>query len=312
MAKDYRLNVEERSVFLTPAKTDGQRGKRRERDSTSPMRGGRFIDLDRIKSDPGQPRKSFRPETLASLAESIRELGEIIDPLTVEYDEKEDFFRVISGERRYRAAKMVGLKKLPCIIKEVDEKKRALLQLVANLQREDMTPLEESAAIKSSIERFEYSQAAVAKLLNRSESYISQILGLKRLSQPARDILQTSEVAKEVQIRASREKDPEKQKKTLEKASEEGKTVREIRTEGQRVSLHQPEKPNKKGRGFRKWTWRPEDGRFVVVIDFSRKQNQNEKIQAVKAALGEAHKHISDLSERQTKNHCRKQGPSPA
>jgi ParB family chromosome partitioning protein len=295
MAKSFEQSAEERSVFLTPAEPDGLKTLRGERDSTTPMRGGWFIPIDRIQPDPHQPRKRFRTQTLNSLAESIRELGEIINPLAVEYNEEEDSFRIISGERRYRAAKMAGLEKLPCIIKEVDEKQRILLQLVANLQRENMTPLEESEAIKSIIDRFGYPQANVAKLLNKSESYISQILGLERLGLPAREILQTSEVAKEVQIRASREKDPQRQREILEKASQEGKTVRQIRAEGEAVSSQKPKKALRKDDGDRKWTWRPEDRRFVIVIQFPKKQNRSDKIQAIKGALEEAHRHMGDF-----------------
>ena len=142
---------------------------------------------------------------MESLAESIREIGGIIDPLTVAHDEKESVFRIISGERRYRAAKMAGLEKLPCIIKTDDREKTLLLQLIANLQREDMKPLEESAAIRNLLEIFGYSRQSVSKILNKSPSYISQILGLEKLAQPAREILQTSEVPKEVQIQASKE-----------------------------------------------------------------------------------------------------------
>ena len=233
MSKNYKQNAEERSVFFSPVIVDGDGDKMGERGDTSPLRGAKLVDIERIKPDPNQPRKTFTKEKLQSLAGSIKELGEIIDPLTVEYVEKEDFFRIISGERRYRAARIAGLKRLPCLIKEVDEKKRLLFQLIANLQREDITPLEESLGIRSLMERFGYSQTRVAKLMNKSESYVSQILGLERLSQPAREILQTSEVSKEVQIRASREKEPSKQQEILKKASEEGKTVKQISAVGQ-------------------------------------------------------------------------------
>jgi len=226
MHKNYFQNAEERSVFLSPVSTDGEMDKKGERANTSPLREAKFIDIERIKRDPDQPRKTFVKETLESLAESIMELGGIIDPLTAEYDEKQDTFRIISGERRYRAAKMVGLERLPCIVKEVDEKQRLLVQLIANLQRENITPLEESAGIKALIEKYGYSQAQVSKFLNKSKSYISQILGLERLSNTAREIVQTSELSKEVQIQASKEKEPEKQAEILRKASEEGKTVK--------------------------------------------------------------------------------------
>ena len=307
MSKTYRLNAEEISTFLSPVEAQGEKDKKGERENTSPLGGARLIAIERIKPDPNQPRKTFEKRSLESLAESIKEIGGIIDPLTVAYDERENVFRIISGERRYRAATMVGLERLPCIIKEVDQKKTLLLQLITNLQREDITPLEESAGIRSLIERFDYSQADVAKLLNKSESYISQILGLERLSQPAREILQTSEVAKEVQIQASKEKDPEKQSKILKKASEEGKTVRQIRRDAQIALFTEDEtlchgtgaeeRPDQiKDRNFRKWTWRPEDERFSITIQFSKEQSEGEKSQLVRAALEETLKFLTDAT----------------
>ena len=189
MSKTYRLNLEERSVFLSPLEGQGEKDTDRERDNTSPLKGARLISIERIEPDADQPRKTFDKGRLESLVESIKEAGGIIDPLTVSYDQSENVFRIISGERRFRAATMAGLEKLPCIIKAVDKKKTLLLQLITNLQREDMTPLEESAGIRSLIEKFDYSQADVGRVLNKSPSYISQILGLERLSQPAREIL---------------------------------------------------------------------------------------------------------------------------
>ena len=293
MSKNYEQNAEERSVFLSPVIVDGDGDKMGERGNTSPLRGAKLINIERIKPDPNQPRKTFTKEKLESLAGSIRELGEIIDPITVEYVEKEDFFRIISGERRYRAARIVGLERLPCIIKEVDEKRRLLFQLIANLQRENITPLEESVGIRSLIERFSFSQINVAKLMNKSESYISQILGLERLSQPAREILQTSEVSKEVQIRASREKDPSKQQEILKKASEEGKTVRQIRKEEScNESAGKEQIPNQHNQKFQEWTWRPKNGRFILTVHFSHEQKEEKKIGLIRDSLEEALVHL--------------------
>ena len=143
MSKNFTQNAEDSSIFFIPAEAE-ENDKRGERTDTSPLRAARLIGIDRIKPDPYQPIKTFIPETIESLAESIKELGEIIDPLTVEYDDQEDFFRIISGERRYRAAKTIGLEKLPCIIKEVGDQRRFLMQFIANLQREDIPPLEEA------------------------------------------------------------------------------------------------------------------------------------------------------------------------
>ena len=293
MPKTYKQDAEQMAAFLSPPAMDVDWDERGERSSMSSLKGAKLIEIQRIKPDPNQPRKVFQQEKLESLAESIRELGEIIDPITVEYRDKEDFFRIISGERRYRAAKSVGLEKLPCIIKTVDEKRRLLLQLIANLQREAISPLEESAGIKNLMERFGYSQIEVARLLNKSKSYISQIMGLERLSQTAREIVQTSELSKEVQIIASREKDPQKQVDLLNKASETGKTVRQIRKE-ENVTESGEKKPipAQKNHEFQEWTWRPKDGRFILTIRFRHKQKEQEKIGLVRDSLEEALSHL--------------------
>lgn len=133
MPKKDKWDVEKRSAFLSPITPQGDAKKEGERDGTTALQSARLIDIDRIKADPNQHRKRFLKHTLESLAESIREAGGIIDPLTVEYNKAGDFFRIISGERRYRAAGIAGLKKLPCMVKEVDEKRRLILQLFANL-----------------------------------------------------------------------------------------------------------------------------------------------------------------------------------
>ena len=307
MSKTYKMDAEESSIFLSPVEIQGERDTDKARDSTSPLRGARLISIERIKPDPDQPRKTFDKTRLESLAESIKEVGGIIDPLTVSYDQSENVFRVISGERRYRAATMAGLEKLPCIIKAADQKKTLLLQLITNLQREDMTPLEESAGIRSLIERFEYSQADVARLLNKSPSYISQILGLERLTQSAREILQTSEVAKEVQIQASKEKDPEKQSEILRKASGGVKTVKQIRQDTRKVVSKVAEKQHPanageradeiESRNFKTWTWGPEAGRFIITIRFSEEQGEDKKIQSIKTALEKTLQHVLQMSE---------------
>jgi ParB family chromosome partitioning protein len=206
--------------------------------------------------------------------------------------------------------KIVGLDNLPCIVKEVDGKKRFLLQFVANLQREDISPIEEAAGIKYLVERYGYTQARVAKLLNKSKSYVSQIFGLERLSETAKEKVQTSELPKEVQIRASREKDPEKQMEILNKASEDGKTVRQIRQEQKESQLSKAEKvptiPNSDEEPdksviminkFSKWSWQSDDGRFEINIKFNRKHSENKKVKLIRTSLEEVLTHVKDIKE---------------
>lgn len=279
MSKNFAKNAEERSLFLihNAADVDERKG---DRANTKPFRAARMIEISRIRPDPNQPRKTFNQETIESLAESIKELGGIIDPLTVEYVQEDDIFRVISGERRYRAAGMVGLRMLPCIIKEVDDEKRFLLQFIANLQREDITPLEEAAGIRHIIEQYGYSRHKIACLFNKSKSYISQILGLERLSEDAKQKVQTSELSKEIQIQASRVKDPEKQMDILNKASEEGKTVKQIREEEKDQTSN--------SRKFHKWLWKPNNRLFKITIQFFREHDVNKESELVRKALKEA------------------------
>jgi len=287
MPKSFEKNAEDRSLFLVHTVTDDDR--KGERADTSPFRAARMIDIRRIHPDPNQPRKTFNQESIESLAESIKELGGIIDPLTVEYVEDDDIFRIISGERRYRAAGMVGLEMLPCIIKDIDDEKRFLLQFIANLQREDITPLEEAAGIRHLVEKYGYTQQKIANLFNKSKSYISQILGLERLSEDAKQKVQTSELSKEVQIQASREKDPEKQMEIINKASEERKTIRQIRKEEKdHDSTKELKDPISKSRKFREWNWKPNNAHFNITIRFNQEHDENKKSELVRGALQEA------------------------
>jgi len=181
--------------------------------------------------------------------------------------------------------------------------------MVTNLQRENISALEECDGIRSLINKYGYSQAMMAKLLNKSKSYISQILGLERLTPIAREIVQTSELQKEVQIQASREKEPRKQAEILRKAAIDGKTVKEIRLI---TNLSKPDNTHKshdnnesdnltdenplQSKRFRKWTWRPKDGRFVVTLEFRKKQSNNEKLPIIKNSLEEIRRHVMGLT----------------
>jgi len=288
MSKSFLQNAEERSIFLVPSESGDDEKKKGERTDTRPLRTARLIEINRIKPDPEQPRKTLKQETLESLAESIKELDGIIDPLTVQYDESVDVFRIISGERRYRAAELVGLDRLPCIIKKVQDKERYLMQIVANLQREAIPPLEEAAGIRNLADRYGYNKTQIAKFLNKSKSYVSQILGLERLSKPAKKIVQTSELSKEIQIQASREQDPEKQLKLLKMAAEEGKTLKQIRKETKGSELSDKKEisigsesdqksgwPSTNDKGCRKWAYESKASGCILTIRFLQEQAKN-------------------------------------
>ena len=220
-----------------------------------------------------------------------------------QYSEGEDHFIIISGERRYRAAKIAGLDTLPCIIKQPDDKTRFLMQFIANVQREDILPLEEAAAIRRLVQTHGFTQREIAKLVNKSTSYVSQILGLERLSDEAKEKVQTSELSKEVQIQASREAEPEKQLELLKMASDGKKTVRDIRnqtrqptTQGTNTSSANRQNPDvrsSENETFSQWTWRSKKGRFTVSVRFMDKHPLEERDEMVRAALEDAVVQIS-------------------
>ncbi len=309
MGKTFSQNAEVTSVYLSPASPGVDERSRDDKARTLPLRSARIIKIDKIQPDPDQPRKTFNQESLESLAESISELDGIIDPITVEHVEHDDRYRIISGERRYRAAKMVGLEELPCIVKEVDDHNRFLMQFIANLQREDIQPLEEAAGIRQLVETYDYNQLKVAKLLNKSKSYISQVLGLERLEEPAREIIRNASIPKEAQIQASREPDRVKQRDILIEASKDGNTIRKLRkgrevkkqreTNGQNFNSRKEHLALDKTEAFRTWAWESPDKHFSISIRFTNAQDTANKTgickKALKAALASLEKTVDSL-----------------
>ena len=145
-----------------------------------------YLSVDAIRANPDQPRKYFEPEALRELAESIGRYG-ILQPLTVRRGE--DGYELIAGERRLRAARMAGLREVPCLIAAVGEEDAALLALIENLQRRDLDYLEEAAAISRLIGRYGLSQQQAAEKLGKSQPAIANKLRLLRLGPPVTDCL---------------------------------------------------------------------------------------------------------------------------
>ena len=138
----------------------------------------RYIPLERIVPNPHQPRRDFDPEGLAELADSIRQYG-VLQPATVRTRGRD--YELVAGERRLRAAKMAGLRELPCLIAQVGEEDSALLALMENLQRRDLSFMEEAAAIAQLVQRWGLSQEEAARRLGKSQSAVANKLRLLRL-----------------------------------------------------------------------------------------------------------------------------------
>lgn len=146
-----------------------------------------MISIERITPNPSQPRKNFEDEAIIRLADSIRQYG-ILQPLTVRRLQNENY-EIIAGERRLRAAKLLGLSEIPCIIINADEQKSAELAIIENIQRENLNIFEQAGAIASLIDIYKLTQEQIARQLSTSQSYVANKLRILRLTAKERELI---------------------------------------------------------------------------------------------------------------------------
>jgi len=260
------------------------------REGTKGLSGARIIDISRIKSDPDQPRKNLNQKSLDELAESIKKHG-LLQPITVEYIEQEDCFKIINGERRYKAAKLAGLQELPCIIKYIDKHTRLIHQLIENIQRQDLPPLEEAESIQALINKKRmdnpnYSQREASRELGLPKSYINEMLSLLKLPQDIKESVRTSDtVPKSLLFLLIRQSD-EKNIRGFYSQIKEGKlTIQEVKTKIERSK-------SKKGRPkYYEYKFESPGRDFVLKIKFKKSEiEQSEIINAINQVLNSLNK----------------------
>lgn len=169
-----------------------------------------YIPLGRIRPNPQQPRRSFDEEGLAELAASIRSCG-ILQPLTVR--RAGDGYELVAGERRLRAARIAGLREVPCLVAQVGEEDSALLALMENLQRRDLDCWEEAQAIARLISRYGLSQEEAARRLGRAQPTVANKLRLLRLPEDVRALLRENGLTERHARALLRLQDPEVQRR---------------------------------------------------------------------------------------------------
>ncbi|MCD8336062.1 MAG: ParB/RepB/Spo0J family partition protein [Lachnospiraceae bacterium] len=138
------------------------------------------LKLTEIEPNREQPRKKFDEDSLIELADSIRQFG-VIQPLIVQ--KKGDYYEIIAGERRWRAAKMAGLKEVPVIIREFSEQQAVEISLIENIQRENLNPIEEAVAYKRLLTEFELKQDEVAERVSKSRTAVTNSMRLLKLDE---------------------------------------------------------------------------------------------------------------------------------
>lgn len=147
-----------------------------------------ILSLSKIESNPNQPRKQFDNNALEELAESIKQHG-VVTPITVREGEKKGFYQIIAGERRWRAARMAGLEKIPAMILNVKENEVMELALIENLQRQDLNPIEEAEGYELLMREFGLTQEEVSHRVVKSRSAVANALRLLALPEEVRVML---------------------------------------------------------------------------------------------------------------------------
>ena len=152
----------------------------------------RDISIDEIDPNASQPRRDFDKEALEQLADSIREAGVLSPILVVENGMR---YRIVAGERRYRAARLAGLETVPCIVRSMTNEQQMEAALIENLQRQDLNPIEEAAAIRRLMQECGYTQEQAARKLGKSRPAIANALRLLNLPKAVTDLVVTGDLS---------------------------------------------------------------------------------------------------------------------
>lgn len=185
------------------------------------------ISLDRITADPDQPRRHFDEELLQELADSIKIHG-VLQPIVLIKKDDSDKFVIVAGERRFRASKLAGLKKIPAIVRELSDQNRLELSLIENIQRSDLNVLETATAYLKLREQFNMTAKQIGERVGgRSESAVLNTLRLLNLPDEVKKYVYSGEL-KEGQVRPLLKVDKETVLKILPKIIEEGWSARKL------------------------------------------------------------------------------------
>lgn len=156
-------------------------------DSVMPQNGGQEIALGEIDPNPDQPRRTFTDESLAQLAQSIRDQG-VLQPILVT-PTPDGRYRLVAGERRWRAARLAELDAIPCVVRDLDEVQQMEIALIENLQREDLNPLETALGIRALMTQCGYTQEVAAQRLSKSRPAVANLLRLLNLPDEVQEMI---------------------------------------------------------------------------------------------------------------------------
>lgn len=206
-----------------------------------PLTGEILVKINEVEPNRDQPRKEFDEDSLVELADSIKQFG-ILQPLIVQ--KRKDYYEIIAGERRWRAAKIAGIKKIPVIIKKFTDQEIVEISLIENIQRENLNPIEEAMAYKRLLEEFHLKQDEVAERVSKSRTAVTNSMRLLKLSDRVQQMI-VDDMITTGHARALLAIDDEEQQYILaNKIFDEKLSVRE--TEKLVKALKNPKKEQKK------------------------------------------------------------------
>ena len=159
--------------------SDSKVEKKQEKENYSPKSGEIMVRINEVEPNRDQPRKDFDEDALMELADSIRQFG-ILQPLLVQ--KKKNYYEIIAGERRWRAAKLAGIKEVPIIVKDYTDQEIVEISLIENIQRENLNPIEEAMAFKRLLQEFQLKQDEVAERVSKSRTAVTNSMRLLKLS----------------------------------------------------------------------------------------------------------------------------------
>ena len=202
--------------------------------------GTLMVKLSKVEPNREQPRKNFDEDSLQELAESLKQFG-MLQPILVQ--NRGDYYEIIAGERRWRAAKIAGLKEVPVIVRELTDQEIVEISLIENIQREDLNPIEEAKAYKRLLTEFHLKQDEVAERVSKSRTAVTNSMRLLKLCDEVQkmvvdDMISTGHARALISI-----EDPEEQYLIAQKIFDEKLSVREV--EKLVKDLHKPPKPPK-------------------------------------------------------------------
>ena len=201
-----------------------------------------MMDINKVEPNREQPRKKFDEDALIELSESIKQFG-ILQPLLCQ--ERDDYYEIVAGERRWRAAKLAGLKEVPVIIKKLTDQQIMEISLIENIQREDLNPIEEAFAYKRLLTEFNLKQDEAAERVSKSRTAVTNSMRLLKLCDGVQqmiidDMLSTGHARALIPI-----EDPELQLQLAQRIFDEKLSVREVEKLVKSILKPAEEKPKK-------------------------------------------------------------------